>query len=441
MENKEKKIAVLGGGESGVGAAILARQLGYWVFLSDYGTIRDDYQRELEENGIPFEENGHTLNILEEVTLVVKSPGIPPSNECVLWLRQKGIPVISEIEFGARHAGQPIIAISGTNGKSTTTKLTWHLLREAGINVELGGNIGKSFARLVSNKTPDFFVLEVSSFQLEDCPTFTPQIAALLNITPDHLDRYEGSMQLYAQAKFQIFKNQKERDVFIFNSSDEWIKQGLSAVDSAVKKIAIPASIIPASDEVLLEVGEHTFRLNNPALRGQHNAQNASFAIAIALQLEINPVQIQKGLDSFIGLPHRMQSIKKIKEVTYINDSKATNINAALYALGAFQTPIIWIVGGVDKGNDYRILYPVMKHVKAIIAIGRDNSAIWRAFEKYEINKYEAESMEQAVQLAATIGSKNDTVLLAPACASFDRFKNFEHRGELFEKAVNELAL
>ncbi|MEY2950314.1 MAG: hypothetical protein RLZZ248_1515 [Bacteroidota bacterium] len=440
MENKEKKIAVLGGGESGVGAAILARKLGYWVFLSDCGTIRADYQLELEESGIPFEENGHSRKILEEVALVVKSPGIPPTNECVQWLLQKGIPVISEIEFGARHTRQPIIAISGTNGKSTTTKLTWHLLREAGINADLGGNIGKSFARLVAEKTPDIFVLEVSSFQLEDCPTFTPHVAALLNITPDHLDRYKGSMQLYAQAKFQIFKNQKEGDVFIFNSNDEWIKQGLSSLDLAVKKIEIADPIIPVSAEVPLKVGKHTFILRNPALLGQHNAQNASFAIAIALHLEIDPVQIQNGLDSFVGLPHRMQTINKIKGVTYINDSKATNINAALYALGAFQTPIIWIVGGVDKGNDYKILYPVMKHVKAIIAIGKDNSAIWRAFEKYEIIKQEAETMEQAVHIAATIGNKNDTVLLAPACASFDRFKNFEHRGELFEKAVNELA-
>lgn len=440
MERNGIKIAVLGGGESGVGAAILAQQLGYWIFLSDRGLISANYQKELEKRGIPFEENGHTERLLIGVDLVIKSPGIAPSNPWVQRYRQSGIPVISEIEFAARHIHQPIIAITGTNGKSTTTKLTWHLLQTAGMQAELGGNIGKSFARLVAEKNPNYFVLEISSFQLEDSPTFKPRVAALLNITPDHLDRYNGSMQNYAQAKFQIFKNQKDGDVFIYNSKDEWIEKGLPQVDATVHKIglATPSSLESGSHS--LSVGPYTFELSNPALLGQHNALNAFFAITIALQLSIDATWIQKGLDTFEGLPHRMQTIKKIKGVTYINDSKATNIDAAYYALGAIQTPIIWIAGGVDKGNDYRALYPVMDQVKAIIAIGRDNSPLWSAFEKFKIIKREAETMEEAVHLAATIGSKNDTVLLAPACASFDRFKNFEHRGELFEKIVKEMS-
>jgi UDP-N-acetylmuramoylalanine--D-glutamate ligase len=437
MEMKGQKIAVIGGGESGVGAAILARKLGYWVFLSDSGGIRANYQKELEEMGIPFEENGHSPHILEEVDLVVKSPGISPSNQWIQHFHKSGIPVISEIEFGARHTQLPIIAITGTNGKSTTTKLTWHLLQTAGMRAELGGNIGTSFAGLVANATPDYFVLEVSSFQLEDCPTFKPKIAALLNITPDHLDRYNGSMEQYAKAKFQIFKNQNEGDVFLFHSDDEWIDRGLALVDSAVKKIGIAVPSVTSNNH--LTIGSYSFRLRNSALLGQHNAHNASFAIAIALHINIDPSLIQKGLDTFEGLPHRMQTIKKINGVTYINDSKATNIDATYYALGALHTPIIWIAGGVDKGNDYSTLYPVMDQVKAIIGIGRENSKLWSAFEQYEIIKREAETMDEAVQLAATIGSKNDTVLLAPACASFDRFKNFEQRGELFEKAVNKL--
>ena len=440
MEKKEKNIAILGGGESGVGAAILAHKLGYWVFLSDFSAIRADHQEELAERGISFEENGHSRSILKEVGLVIKSPGISPSSDIVQWLYQIGTPVISEIEFGARHTRQPIIAITGTNGKSTTTKLTWHLLQEAGIQAALGGNIGKSFARLVAQLSPQYFVLEISSFQLEDCPTFKPQIAALLNITPDHLDRYNGSMSQYAQAKFQIFKNQKDGEVFIYNASDEWIEKGLKLADSTIKKIGIPVPSTATAPQIPLRVGEHSFLLRNAALLGQHNAHNALFAITIALQLKIDPILIQKGLDSFEGLPHRMQVIKQVKGVTYINDSKATNIDAAFYALGAIKTPIIWIAGGVDKGNDYTALYSVMKPVKAIIAIGRENGKLWSAFEKYDMIKQEVETMQQAVQTAATIGSKNDTVLLAPACASFDRFQNFEHRGELFEKAVNELS-
>lgn len=431
MEKKAQKIVVLGGGESGVGAAILAHKLGYWVFLSEGGAIRPNYQEQLTDKGIPFEENGHTPTILKEADWVVKSPGISSSNQWVQWFRQSGIPVISEIEFAARHTRQPIIAITGTNGKSTTTKLTWHLLKTAGIKAELGGNIGISFASLVAHTQPDYFVLEVSSFQLEDCPTFQPKIAAILNITPDHLDRYHGAMQEYANAKFQIFKNQREGDVFLFNSNDQWVEKGLSLVDSKVEKTGIP---VPLLDD------QNPFLLRNSALLGQHNAHNAGFAIAIAQLLKIDSALIQRGLDTFEGLPHRMQTIKKINGVTYINDSKATNIDAAFYALGALQTPIIWIAGGVDKGNDYSTLHPVMNQVKAIIAIGTDNSQLWSAFEPYEVIKKEAESMEQAVQIAATIGSKNDTVLLAPACASFDRFKNFEHRGELFENAVNKLS-
>lgn len=448
----KKRIAILGSGESGTGAALLAQHAGYDVFVSDKGGIKDQYKRELDAHGIAWEENRHSLDQILNAAEIIKSPGIPEKNEVMQAVRAKGINVIGEIEFGYRYAGKcRIVAITGSNGKTTTTELTFHLLKTAGLNVRMGGNVGNSFARMAlddlkngqSKNNERVFVLEVSSFQLDDIQQFRPKIAVLLNITPDHLDRYDYKLENYARSKFRVMMNQKRGDVFIFNGFDPAIRshgvtQSHPVTNSHPKHVAIRKGFFKNGH---IRVGKtNDFDLTRGHLRGPHNMFNAVCAIRTALLLGADPAKIQQGLDSFIPPPHRLEKVAVVNGVTYINDSKATNVDSVFYALQAMETPTVWIVGGQDKGNDYSPLLPlVRKKVKAIVCMGVDNSKIISVFKNFKKPMTETRSAEEAVKAAAGFAEKGDTVLLSPACASFDLFKNYEDRGERFKQAVHQL--
>ncbi|MEI6410880.1 MAG: UDP-N-acetylmuramoyl-L-alanine--D-glutamate ligase [Bacteroidota bacterium] len=445
----KKPIVILGAGESGLGAAVLANQLGYDVFVSDKSPIKAEFKAELEQHRIPYEEGTHSMDKILNAGEVIKSPGIPEKTELMQAIRAKGIPVIGEIEFGYRHAGKcTIIAITGTNGKTTTTNLTYHLLKHAGKDVRMGGNVGKSFAELVAedlkNKRTDdatrIFVLEVSSFQLDDIQKFRPNIAVLLNITPDHLDRYEDQMALYVQSKFRIAMNQKRGDLFLVNADDKEIKNFLESNPGAVK---CRMDLVRKADlkNGYVRIGQKlAFDISSTALKGPHNLFNAACAVRIALRLGVEAAQIEEGLFYFTPPPHRMEKVTEHNGVTYINDSKATNVDSTMYALQAMDRPTVWIVGGVDKGNDYSELMPfVIKRVKAIVCLGKDNSKIINAFKSLEKPIKETHSAEEAVKTAAELAESGDTVLLSPACASFDLFRNYEHRGDAFREAVYNL--
>ncbi len=447
----KKQIVILGSGESGVGAAILAKHLGYDVFVSDKSPIPEKFKAELQKHGIVYEENQHTLAKILKAREIIKSPGIPEKTEVMQLIRSKKINVIGEIEFAYRHAGKcRIVAITGSNGKTTTTELTYHLLKTAGLNVRKGGNVGNSFARMVDedwakNKEQDesrVFVLEVSSFQLDDIQDFQPKIAVLLNITPDHLDRYEYKMENYVRSKFRITMNQKRGDVFIYNGFDPVVLSGQTTLSrrttgSQPNQIAIRKNFLK---DGLIKISQHDFDLRETALRGPHNAFNAACAIRTALLLGANAKKIQQGLNSFQTPPHRLEKVTEVKGVTYINDSKATNVDSVFYALQAMETPTVWIVGGQDKGNDYTPLLPwVEKKVKAIVCMGLDNSKIISAFGPLQKPTVETRSAEEAVKKATELAVNGDTVLLSPACASFDLFKNYEDRGDQFKQAVKNL--
>ncbi|MBP6826941.1 MAG: UDP-N-acetylmuramoyl-L-alanine--D-glutamate ligase [Saprospiraceae bacterium] len=445
----KKRIAILGSGESGTGAALLAQHAGYDVFVSDKGGIKDQYKRELDAHGIAWEENRHSLDQILNAAEIIKSPGIPEKSEVMQAVRAKGINVIGEIEFGYRYAGKcRIVAITGSNGKTTTTELTFHLLKTAGLNVRMGGNVGNSFARMAlddlksgqSKNGERVFVLEVSSFQLDDIQQFRPKIAVLLNITPDHLDRYDYKLENYARSKFRVMMNQKRGDVFIFNGFDPVISshgvtQSHPVTNSHPKRVAIRKGFFKNGH---IRVGKtNDFDLTRGHLRGPHNMFNAVCAIRTALLLGADPAKIQRGLDSFVPPPHRLEKVAVVNGVTYINDSKATNVDSVFYALQAMETPTVWIVGGQDKGNDYSPLLPlVRKKVKAIVCMGIDNSKIISVFKNHKKPMTETRSAEEAVNAAAGFAEKGDTVLLSPACASFDLFKNYEDRGEQFREAV-----
>lgn len=439
-----KRTVILGSGESGTGAALLAKQLGYEVFVSDKGTVKDKYKAVLNKAGIEWEEGLHSLHRVLQADEIVKSPGIPEKSEVMKAVREKSIPVIGEIELGWKHAGKcDIVAITGSNGKTTVTELTHHLLKTAGLNTRIGGNVGNSFARMVLNdvlaqKTQDatrVFVLEVSSFQLEDIRQFRPTIAVLLNITPDHLDRYDYQMEKYAAAKFRIAMNQKRGDKFIYNADDPVIQAHWQ--DTAARKIAIRKGFFQKGS---IRAGKEVFNMKQSALKGPHNMFNALCAIRVALLLGAAPEKIQSGLDSFTPPPHRLEKVAEIRGVTWINDSKATNVDSVFYALQAMERPTVWIVGGQDKGNDYTPLVPwVKKKVTAIVCMGLDNSKIVAAFQDLKKPIVETESAREAVRAANNFASPGDTVLLSPACASFDLFKNYEDRGEQFRNEVLQL--
>ena len=444
------RLVVLGGGESGVGTAILGKKKGYDVFVSDFGKIKDNYKEVLLINGIAWEEGKHTEDLILNADLVMKSPGIPEKKSAIVKkLVEKGIPVISEIEFAAPFTKAVTIGITGSNGKTTTTMLTHHLLKSAGLNVGLGGNIGKSFAWQVAEDKYDSYVLELSSFQLDGIIDFKPHIAIITNISPDHLDRYDYKYEKYIASKFRITMNQTEEDFLIYDADDEAIAEWL-------KKNKIKAQLIPFSLTEKFEMGafikektmevniineeEFTMETETMALEGKHNMKNAMAATSVAKLMKIRNATIRESLSNFQGVEHRLEKVLKIQNVQYINDSKATNVNATFFALDSMNTPTVWIVGGVDKGNDYNELMSLVREkVKAIICLGIDNRKIIEAFGNVVDMMIEVTTMEDAVIMAQRLSEKGDTVLLSPACASFDLFENYEDRGNQFKKAVKHL--
>ncbi len=442
------RLVVLGAGESGIGTAILGKQKGFEVFVSDNGTVQEKYRDVLINLEIDWEEGGHTEDKVLQADLVMKSPGIPDSVPLVVQLKKAGIPVISEIEFAARYTDATIIGITGSNGKTTTTMLTHHLLKQGGLNVAMAGNIGDSFAKMVAELDPDFYVLEISSFQLDGIEMFKPHIAVITNITPDHLDRYGNSFEAYVASKFRITENQSEDDYFIYDMDDPVLRDRLT-------KRSIKAGLLPFSLEETPEEGaciedgkivlkiknkKSTMHTRNVALQGKHNLKNTMAASLVASLVGIRKESIRDSIQNFQGAPHRLEKVLKIHHVQYINDSKATNVNATYYALDSMTTPVVWIVGGVDKGNDYRDLMPLVREkVKAIICLGLDNSPIKEAFGNVVDLLVETYAMSEAVKVAYKIAERGDTVLLSPACASFDLFKNYEDRGDQFKEAIKNL--
>lgn len=430
-----QKVVVLGGGESGVGAALLAKAKGWDVFVSDRGPIKTHYQEQLREASIPFETGRHTEQMIFDTTVVVKSPGIPDTVPLVQQLMQKGIPVISEIEFAWPYCTAKIIGITGSNGKTTSTMLIYHLLQTAGLSVGVGGNVGNSFSKDLLQPQPDWYVLELSSFQLDGIQKFRPDIAVLLNITPDHLDRYQYEMQRYVAAKFRITMNQQAEDLLIYNADNTWMQSWMAEHPLQMRKIAVPEfRAVPDS----LEVRGHSFDLRQTQLLGKHNGFNAWCAIEVALELGATPMDIQAGLESFQTVPHRLEPIRELGGVQYINDSKATNVESVYYALDAMQRPIVWIAGGQDKGNDYESLMPLVhEKVRHLICLGADNRKLIDTFRPLIQGQIlESRSAEEAVTKARKLANAGEVVLLSPACASFDLFDNYVQRGDLFREAV-----
>ena len=444
-----KRLVILGGGESGVGTAILGKKKGYDVFVSDFGKIKDTYKEDLISNGIAWEEETHTESLILNADLVMKSPGIPEKSPIVKKLVGKGIPVISEIEFAAPFTKAITIGITGSNGKTTTTMLTYHLLKSAGLNVGLAGNIGKSFARQVVEDKYDSYVLELSSFQLDGIINYKPHIAIITNISPDHLDRYEYKYENYIASKFRITMNQTEEDFLIYDADDEamkeWFKNNKTKAQlipfSLTKTFEMGAFIKNKTMEVnIINEEEFTMETETMALEGQHNMKNAMAATAVAKLMKIRNATIRESLSNFQGVEHRLEKVLKIQNVQYINDSKATNVNATFFALDSMNTPTVWIVGGVDKGNDYNELMSLVREkVKAIICLGVDNRKIIDVFGNVVDMMIEVNNMEDAVKMAQRLSEKGDTVLLSPACASFDLFENYEDRGNQFKQAVKHL--
>lgn len=433
------KVTVLGAGESGVGAALLAQSLGYEVFVSDAGIIKKNYERELADKGIPKEEGKHTWTNICDSDLIIKSPGIPDATPLILKLIAQGIPVISEIEFASRHTTAAIIGITGSNGKTTTTRLTYHLLKTAGINAALGGNVGTSFARNITENKYEYHVLELSSFQLDGIVSFRPNIAILLNITPDHLDRYEYKMENYVRSKFRIMMNQQQSDLLILNADNVEIQRFTKSKE--FHRSAHQPKMIKVfehfEDLRFLRVGESVYDMQKCILKGQHNFFNATCAVLVAQNLGAEDELIQQGLNTFVNDPHRLEFVATINEVDYINDSKGTNVDSVFYALQAMEKPIVWIAGGVDKGNDYSPLISLVENkVKALICLGKDNQKLLETFSPFLKIIEETSSAKEAVERATIYAETGDVVLLSPACASFDLFKNYLDRGDQFKAAV-----
>ncbi len=443
-----RKIVVLGGGESGYGAAYLAKKKGLNVFLSDSGTIKEVYKQKLIENEIEFEENHHDVHRILKADWVIKSPGIPKKSPLILQIKEKNIRLSSEIEFAAEYTGSKIIAITGSNGKTTTTSLIYHLLKENNMKVGLAGNIGKSFALQVATENYDYYVLEVSSFQLDDIQNFQPYISLLLNLSKDHLDQYNYNYEEYTLAKFKITENQENSDFFIYNKDDEMSKSLLQKLDIKAKKI--PFSLVDImgfgafADQQSLHVkginDDFTMILEELSLIGKHNVANSLAASIAGKILDINNSSIRSSLMTFQAVEHRLEYVKTVNKVKYINDSKATNVNASYFALESVKEPCIWIVGGKDKGNDYNEIAELVKdNVKTIICLGEDNQILLSFFKDYGMPIFDCHTMHDAVKVASSSANAGDTVLLSPCCASFDLFKNYEHRGESFKNEVQLL--
>lgn len=442
------RLVILGGGESGVGTAILGKKKGYDVFLSDFGKIKENYKEVLTLNEIKWEESKHTESKILNADVVMKSPGIPDKVEIVKKLKALSIPVISEIEFASQFTNAITIGITGSNGKTTTTMLTYHLLKSAGLNVGLAGNIGKSFAWQVADENYEVYVLELSSFQLDGVINYKPHIAVITNISPDHLDRYDYKYEKYINSKFRITKNQTAEDYLIYDADDQEIQNWL--LNNKTNAQLIPFSLLKKYDkggflnqntmELYINEEEFTMETKTIALEGKHNIKNAMAATSVAQLMRIRKQTIRESLSNFQGVEHRLEKVLKIQNVLYINDSKATNVNATFFALDSMNTPTVWIVGGVDKGNDYSELMPLVREkVKAIICLGVDNKKIIDAFGDVVDVMVEVGSMNDAVRMAQRLTEKGDAVLLSPACASFDLFENYEDRGRQFKQAVRNL--
>ena len=450
----DKLFVILGGGESGVGAALLAKKQGYNVFVSDGSSLKNEYRTELQEAGIAFEEGMHTEEKILQAVEVMKSPGIPEKAPIVKMIRAKGIPVISEVELAYRYKGKSrIIAITGSNGKTTTTALTWHICREAGLDAALVGNIGDSFAKQVALDPRPLYVVEVSSFQLDDIVTFRPDVAILTNITEDHLDRYEYQFENYIRSKFRITMNQQADDCFIYCADDETTMNYLNRPDKigfnihanqlpiSMKK-ELPNGAFIKDGDMYVRTGQDFTSMSvfDFALKGKHNHYNTMAACVAATTLDIRKEKIRDAVQNFQALEHRMEHVATVRGVEFINDSKATNVNSTWYALESMTKPTVLVLGGVDKGNDYSLLADLVKEkVRAIICLGKDNQKIHEAFDGIVSNVVDTAGALEAVQAAFHYASKGDVVLLSPACASFDLFKNYEDRGNQFKKAVREL--
>jgi len=444
----KQRLVILGGGESGVGTAILGLEKGFEVFVSDFGKIKDKYKQVLINNGIEWEEEGHSEAKILSAAIVMKSPGIPDKAPIIKKLHEKGVKVISEIEFAAKFTKATIVGITGSNGKTTTASLTYELLKNGGLNVALGGNIGKSFAEQVSEEKYENFVLELSSFQLDGIETFAPHIAVLTNLSPDHLDRYDYKYENYIASKFRITMNQTSQDYFIYDADDAEIIKWLS--QNPIKSQPLPFSTkkelkqgaFKRNNEIIITIDNNQFTMPiaTIGIQGEHNVKNAMAASTVATLLRIRKQTIRESLEGFQGVEHRLEKVLKINNVMYINDSKATNVNATFFALDSMENPTVWIVGGVDKGNDYTELLPLVNEkVKAIICLGVDNEKIISAFGNVVDTIIETDSMAMAVQVAYKLAERNNTVLLSPACASFDLFENYEDRGRQFKEAVRNL--
>ncbi len=444
----KRRIVILGGGESGVGAAILALKKGFDVFLSSLGEVASNYVKVLDDYAIAYESGKHTEALILNADEVIKSPGIPDSAPIVKKLKDREIPIISEIEFAGRYCSAKKICITGSNGKTTTSVLCYVLLKDAGLNVGLAGNVGKSYAWQVATKQYDYYVLELSSFQLDGMFSFKADIAILLNITPDHLDRYDYKFGNYVSSKFRIVQNQTEEDYFIFYNNDPVIQQEMQRANIKSKKLPFGEQVIAGDggmligNEVILRLNQNQFNMSifEIELQGKHNVGNSMAASLAAKVLNIKNEYIRKCLSSFEGVEHRLEKLGAINGVEYINDSKATNVNSTWYALESMKKPVIWIVGGVDKGNDYSELDMLVKQkVKAIVCLGIDNKKIAKHFEGFDCEIIDANSMSKAVQASNYFAEKGDVVLLSPACASFDLFDSYEDRGRQFKREVRNI--
>ena len=442
-----ERIVILGAGESGTGSALLALKKGFDVFVSDQGMLKEKYKIELNKHNIPFEEGKHTEEQILNANLIIKSPGIPDKAELIKKAKAKGITIIDEIEFAFRYLKGKVIAITGTNGKTTTTLLTYHLMKEAGFKVALAGNVGFSLARQVSEGDHDWYVLEMSSFQLDGTKTFKPEIGILLNITPDHLDRYEYTMQKYVDSKFQLIKNMGSAQHFIYYADDAVIAGELNKL--SVKPAKIEISLKPESAAKARYNG-HAMSFSfadqfevmqaDTTLKGPHNLINTMAAVSAVRLAGVSLAAVRSGLKTFKNAPHRLESVAVINEVEFVNDSKATNVDSVVYALGSYTKPLVWIAGGVDKGNDYNIIKEeVRKKARALICLGKDNEKLKTAFRGVVSTIEETQSVKDLVRIGLRLAKPGDVVLLSPACASFDLFKNYEDRGDQFRQAVLDL--
>lgn len=443
-----RKLYILGGGESGAGTAVLAQKQGYDVFVSDSGKINHDYKTVFNKMNIPFEEGTHSEKKILNADLIVKSPGIPETAPLVIKLKKKGVPVISEIEFAGRYTNAKTICITGSNGKTTTAMLTYEILKNAGLNAGLAGNVGKSFAWQVADADYDIYVIELSSFQLDDMYEFRADVAVLLNITPDHLDRYDNNMQKYTNSKMRVVQNQTTGDFFIYNADDDIIQKEVQKKD--IKSALVPFTTgEPANPGAGVQHNNLTINFNKKyfsmsildlQLQGKHNVYNSMAAGIVSQVFQIRNEQLRESLAGFKGVEHRLEHFLKVHGIEFVNDSKATNVNSTWYALESIPKSIVWIAGGIDKGNDYSILESLVKQkVKAIVCLGKDNSKLHAAFVGVIKNMVDVSDMEEAVKAAYYLARNGDTVLLSPACASFDLFDNYEDRGNQFKQQVRNL--